>query len=171
MSKSTNPYEGLGSTELEGDTYTESFTSEHKVSVLGPTLVFKGELSAGEDLLIQGRVEGKINHNRNLTIGEQGTVKADIRARNITIEGTVQGDLYATESVVVRATGKVRGNIYAPRVGLIEGAKFKGSIDMETDVEQASVPRKSRSRDKSRDRSRDSSAKLADGKIDKLLDD
>ena len=102
MSKSTNPYEGLGSTELEGDTYTESFTSEHKVSVLGPTLVFKGELSAGEDLLIQGRVEGKINHNRNLTIGEQGTVKADIRARNITIEGTVQGDLYATESVVVR---------------------------------------------------------------------
>ena len=103
-----------------------------KVSVIGPTLSFKGDLTAGEDLLIQGSIEGTINHTaQNLTIGEQGTVTANIRARNIVVQGQVEGDLFGSESVVVEETAKVRGNIHSPRVGIAEGAKFKGGIDME----------------------------------------
>ena len=58
------------------------------MSVIGPTLVFKGELSADEDLVIQGTIEGSIaHHKKNLTVGKEGRVKADINAASVTIEG------------------------------------------------------------------------------------
>jgi cytoskeletal protein CcmA (bactofilin family) len=102
-----------------------------RTSVLGPTLRFKGELSAQEDLIVQGSVEGSITHTQSLTVGTDGTMKGDIRARVIVIDGKVEGDLYATESVNVRATAKVKGNIFAPRVGISEGAFFQGQIEMQ----------------------------------------
>ncbi len=102
-----------------------------RVSVLGPTLRFRGELSAQEDLIVQGSVEGSITHTQSLTIGTDGTMKGDIRARVIVIDGKVEGDLYATESVNIRATAKVKGNVFAPRVGISDGAFFQGQIDMQ----------------------------------------
>ena len=71
--------------------------SAARASVLGPTLRFRGELSAQEDLIIQGSVEGSITHTQSLTIGTDGTMKGDIRARVIVIDGKVEGDLYATD--------------------------------------------------------------------------
>ena len=105
--------------------------SAPRASVLGPTLRFRGELSAQEDLIIQGSVEGSITHTQSLTIGTDGTMKGDIRARVIVIDGKVEGDLYATESVNIRATAKVKGNVFAPRVGISEGAFFQGQIEMQ----------------------------------------
>ncbi len=102
-----------------------------RASVLGPTLRFRGELSAQEDLIIQGSVEGSITHTQSLTVGTDGTMKGDIRARIIVIDGKVEGDLYATESVNIRATAKVKGNVFAPRVGIVEGAFFQGQIEMQ----------------------------------------
>jgi len=55
-----------------------------KIAVLGPTLHFKGELSAEEDFILQGRIEGSIANPQNVTIGNDGTVIGDIRARTIT---------------------------------------------------------------------------------------
>lgn len=102
-----------------------------RASVLGPTLYFKGDLSAEEDLLIQGRVEGSITHTQRLTVGVQGTVKANIRAQLIIVEGTVDGDLHAEKSIFVKETAKVRGNIFAPTISILEGASFSGNIDMD----------------------------------------
>jgi cytoskeletal protein CcmA (bactofilin family) len=102
-----------------------------RASVLGPTLYFKGDLSAEEDLLIQGRVEGTITHTQRLTVGPQGTVKANIRAQLIIVEGTVDGDLTAEKSVFVKEGAKVVGNIFAPTVSILEGAAFSGRIDMD----------------------------------------
>jgi cytoskeletal protein CcmA (bactofilin family) len=102
-----------------------------RASVLGPTLRFRGELSAQEDLIIQGSVEGSITHTQSLTVGTDGTMKGDIRARVIIVDGKVDGDLYATESVSIRATAKVKGNVFAPRVGITEGAFFQGQIEMQ----------------------------------------
>ncbi len=105
--------------------------SEKKaVAVLGPTLRFKGELSAEEDFILQGQLEGSINHTQSVTIGTDGSVVGNIHARHITIDGTVEGDLHATESVVVQATGQLTGNIFAPRVGIVEGAFFSGRVEM-----------------------------------------
>ena len=99
-------------------------------SILGPTLKFKGELTANEDLVIQGRINGSINHTSNLTIGKEGKLKADVKAEHITIEGQVDGDLEGKASVIVKDTANVSGNIYAPTVTLHEGSKFNGRIDM-----------------------------------------
>ena len=115
--------------------------SRDKMSVLGPTLTFKGELSAEEDLMLKGRVEGSIRHTASLKIGHEGSVQGDIKAKYITVEGRVEGDLYADSSVNVKETADVKGNIYAPTVGLIEGARFKGSIDMDQAEQSASKPR------------------------------
>jgi cytoskeletal protein CcmA (bactofilin family) len=93
-------------------------------------LYFKGDLTADEDLLIQGRVEGSVTHTQKLTVGPQGTVKANIKAQLIVVEGTVEGDLNAEKSIFVKETAKVWGNIAAPTVSILEGASFSGSIDM-----------------------------------------
>jgi len=102
-----------------------------KVSVLGPSLRFKGDLVADEDLVVQGQIEGSILHTRSLTIGAQGRMQGDVKARRITVEGTVDGDLYALDSVVLRAGAIVRGNVFANKVSVAEGAKFSGRIDMD----------------------------------------
>ena len=102
-----------------------------RASVLGPSLRFRGELSAQEDLIVQGSVDGSITHTQSLTIGTDGSMKGDVRARVIVIDGKVDGDLYATESVTIRATAKVKGNVFAPRVAITEGAFFQGQIEMQ----------------------------------------
>jgi cytoskeletal protein CcmA (bactofilin family) len=101
------------------------------VSVIGESLHFKGELSAGEDLIIEGTVEGKINQGKCcLTLKPNGRIIADVNATKIFIDGTVKGDLRATVSVTVRASGNVTGNIVAPRVAIDDGATFNGTIEM-----------------------------------------
>lgn len=101
-----------------------------KASILGPTLKFKGELTANEDLVIQGQVEGSIKHTSNLTIGEAGKLKANVEADHVSIEGEVNGDIAGGTSVVVKESANVDGNIYSPTVTLREGATFNGKIDM-----------------------------------------
>jgi cytoskeletal protein CcmA (bactofilin family) len=102
-----------------------------RASVLGPTLRFRGELSAQEDLVVQGSVEGSITHTQSLTIGTDGLMKGDIRARLIVIDGKVDGDLYATESILIRSAAKVRGNMFAPRIAIQDGAFFQGQVEMQ----------------------------------------
>ena len=113
---------------------------ERKVAVLGPTLRFKGELSAEEDFILQGRIEGSITHTQSVTIGTDGSVIGNIHARVVVVDGSVEGDLHGVESVVVHETGRVAGNIFAPRVGLVEGAVFNGRVDMSGTSAAQSAP-------------------------------
>lgn len=99
--------------------------------MIGPTIFIKGELRGEEDLVIEGRIEGKIEFKQNnVTIGKNGRVKADIYGKHISVEGEVQGNLQGEEQLVLRQSSNVRGNITAPRVTLEDGCHFKGSIDM-----------------------------------------
>jgi cytoskeletal protein CcmA (bactofilin family) len=107
------------------------------VPVLGKTLLFRGELTAEEDVCLQGRVEGSIRHARNLIIGTDGSVLGDVYAAHLTVEGLVEGDLHCSEAVIVRATAQVRGNIFAPRVGIMEGATFNGRVEMDPNAAAA----------------------------------
>lgn len=117
---------------------------KRQISILGPTLKFKGELTANEDLVIQGAIEGSIRHTSNLTIGEEGKLKADVKAEHISIEGQVEGDLEGRTSVVVKTSANVSGNIYSPTVTLHEGSTFNGKIDMSGKAKSASgSPKKS----------------------------
>jgi cytoskeletal protein CcmA (bactofilin family) len=107
-------------------------TATERMSILPPTLRFKGELSAEEDLLIQGSIEGTIHHTQRVTVGKEGTVKASISAQIIKVEGKVEGDLSAEHSVRIDESGNVRGNIRAPSVCLVEGSHFNGAVEMAT---------------------------------------
>jgi cytoskeletal protein CcmA (bactofilin family) len=110
-------------------------------AVIGATVVIKGDLAGEEDLLIEGRLEGKVESRRHrVTIGRNGRIKGDIYAKIITIEGTVEGNLYGEEQLVVRQSGNVRGNIVAPRVALEDGSNFKGSIDMSPKEKSPAAP-------------------------------
>lgn len=101
-------------------------------ATIGASIIIKGDLSGGEDLVIEGRVEGKIDlKQHNVTIGRNGRVKADVFGKVITIEGEVDGNVFAQEQAILRQAGAIRGNITAPRVILEDGSRFKGSIDME----------------------------------------
>lgn len=101
-------------------------------ATIGPSIIIKGDLSGDEDLIIEGRVEGKVDlKQHNVTIGSNGRVKADIIGKVVTIEGEVDGNVYAQEQAILRKAGAIRGNISAPRVMLEDGSRFKGSIDME----------------------------------------
>jgi cytoskeletal protein CcmA (bactofilin family) len=101
------------------------------VSVIGPTLVFRGELSADEDLVIEGTIEGKIaHHEKNLTIGRQGRVTADIHASVVIVEGELNGDIHSDGLVSLAKDSTVNGNIYCARLVMQDGARFNGSVEM-----------------------------------------
>ena len=109
----------------------EDTSPDAAVSVIGESLHFKGELSAGEDLIIEGTVEGTINQGKCcMTLRPNGRIVANVNATKIFIEGNVEGDLHATVSVTVRKSGVVAGNIVAPTIAIEEGATFNGSIEM-----------------------------------------
>jgi len=100
--------------------------------VIGPSIKIKGEVSGDEDLVIRGTVEGSIDlAAHEVTVGESGKVKADIKGRTVIVNGEVTGDITGGEKVIIAKTGHVRGNIIAPRMTLEDGAVFKGSIDMD----------------------------------------
>jgi cytoskeletal protein CcmA (bactofilin family) len=104
-----------------------------KLASIGKSLHVKGELRGSEDLVIEGRVEGKITLTGFVvTIGQAGKVSAEIHAKCVVVGGLVEGDINADERVEVASTGTVMGNIRSPRVALMDGARFKGSIDMES---------------------------------------
>ena len=102
-------------------------------AVIGPSIQIDGDLKGQEDLLIEGDVRGTVELRSNtLTVGSQGKVRADSYAKEIHVEGLVEGNLFAAERVVIRKSAQVRGDITSPRVSLEEGARFKGSIEMDT---------------------------------------
>jgi cytoskeletal protein CcmA (bactofilin family) len=99
---------------------------------IGKSLQIKGELSGNEDLTIDGSVEGKILlSGHDLTIGQSGRVVAEVGAKTVLVGGDVNGNITAEDKVEVAATGTMKGDIRSPRVVLTDGARFKGSIDME----------------------------------------
>src|SRR6187399_2906779 len=108
--------------------------TNERMSVFGPTLRFKGELKAQEDIKIEGRIEGTIHHQQRVVVGAKGEVVAAVNAASIDVDGKVQGDMVARKSVKVSQSAIVRGNIRAPSVSITEGANFNGGVTMESNA-------------------------------------
>ena len=107
-------------------------TAARAKAMIGKSIKIKGEITGDENLIIEGSVEGSINLDAHeIIIGLSGNVCADVNAKVIKIEGKIEGDIVGNEKVVIAKSGDVRGNIIAPRVTLEDGARFKGSIDMD----------------------------------------
>ena len=109
-------------------------------AVIGQTIKVQGTISGEENLIIEGHVDGAIElPKHDLTIGTNGQVTANLTASMVRVDGQVTGDISGSEKVTISKSGKVQGNIVAPRVTLEDGAKFKGSIDMDPANEPAAA--------------------------------
>ena len=106
--------------------------ASRNTAIIGETIKIKGDVTGDENLVIEGQVEGFVElKNHDLTVGQNGSVEADLKAKAVKVHGRVLGNIDGSDVVVVSKSGDVQGNITAPRVTLEDGAKFKGSIDMD----------------------------------------
>ena len=104
--------------------------SRKQSAVIGPSMHIKGEIRTDEELLIDGEVEGLVESRSLLTIGQNGKVRANIKAREVVIFGSVKGDIEATEKLGIRDKGQLIGNTKTATISIDDGAYFKGSIDI-----------------------------------------
>lgn len=92
-------------------------------------LVLNGDFTGRGNFIIQGRVEADVAlEARDVTVSKTGSVRADIHGATICVEGEVQGNLVGLESVVIRPSGRVRGDVIAPSVNLERGGRLLGTI-------------------------------------------
>jgi len=108
-------------------------------TVVGPSILINGRLTGDEDLTVRGRVEGELTLSRTLIVEPSGVVKANVVVRNAIVSGVVVGNINATESVELTREGRMVGDIRAPRVIIVDGASFRGRVDM-GDVEPGRLP-------------------------------
>jgi cytoskeletal protein CcmA (bactofilin family) len=118
----------------ESDEITTANSSElyRNGSILGKSITFKGDLIGEESLIIQGKLEGSVSlKEHSVHISDTGHVIGNIYSKVIVISGQLQGDVYASEQIVIQKTGNVCGNLIAPRITVEDGALIKGVVDMD----------------------------------------
>ncbi len=120
---------GTPSSESIENFYNPSNLSSEK-TIIGKTLIIDGEVKSDEDVIIEGKVNGKVEVGKTLTIGKHGYVNAEIKARIVRIVGKVEGNVEAGYKVEIVPNGHLTGNIKAPKIVIAEGAIFKGNVDM-----------------------------------------
>jgi cytoskeletal protein CcmA (bactofilin family) len=99
------------------------------VSHLSPTNIVQGEISGREDLVVRGRVHGKITLPENdLLVDESGRVEAEVRVKNVRVRGELIGKITALGKVVIEKTGRMRGDLSAAVISIEDGAQFKGTV-------------------------------------------
>jgi cytoskeletal protein CcmA (bactofilin family) len=90
----------------------------------------KGEVTGSEDLFVDGLVDGKLNlANGSLTIGPNGSVKADVNAREVIVRGKIEGKVTGRDKVQVWSTGQITGEVQTERLAIEEGALLKGKVE------------------------------------------
>ncbi len=110
-------------------------------TIIGESILINGNLNGDEDLTVRGRVEGTLTLTKTLVVEPTGVVKAEVQVKNCIISGAVVGNVTATESVEITKEGRMVGDISSPRVIIVDGATFRGRIDMgDVDVGEADRP-------------------------------
>jgi len=112
------------------------------VANIGKSISIKGDLTGNEDMVIEGKVDGKVDlPNNQLTIGANGTINAEINAKAVVVVGRVTGNIHGTERVEIQGSGIVEGDVSAPRLVVAEGAVLNGAIKMTQKAGAAEAPR------------------------------
>jgi cytoskeletal protein CcmA (bactofilin family) len=99
-------------------------------AVIGKSVTIKGEIFSREDLTIDGEVDGSVElHEHRLTVGQNGKLRVDVRAHEVIVLGSIDGDVEATEKINIRKHARINGHIVAARIETEDGAFLKGSVD------------------------------------------
>jgi|GEM_PF-200959 len=104
--------------------------ADERSTIVGESIVIKGEISGDQDLILHGKVEGEIRLTKDIFIKPPSETHANIKARNVTLSGRVEGNVDAEQRVELLADGAMIGDIRSPRIVIVDGAYFKGTIDM-----------------------------------------
>jgi cytoskeletal protein CcmA (bactofilin family) len=108
---------------------------------IGKSVAIKGEISGSEDLYVDGQLQGSIDLSANsLTVGPNGRVHANIKARNVTISGTLDGNIQASERTDLRKTAVVNGDVQTRRIAIEDGAYFKGKLEIVAEAKSQTTP-------------------------------
>jgi cytoskeletal protein CcmA (bactofilin family) len=99
-------------------------------SLVGKTLLIKGDVYSEDEILIDGKIQGKITVKNRVVIGRDGDVEAEIDAREVVIQGKVTGNVRGSQRVEIVPSGSLHGNIQSPRVVIADSGFFEGSIEM-----------------------------------------
>jgi cytoskeletal protein CcmA (bactofilin family) len=100
-------------------------------SRIGPGLKVHGVISGDSDLIIEGETNGKVYlSNARVTVSKTGRVQADIEGLEINIEGSVQGNLKATERIRLGAASNVQGSLLTPKIAIEDGARLRSKVEM-----------------------------------------
>ncbi|WP_263358200.1 bactofilin family protein [Acidicapsa ligni] len=106
---------------------------------IGKSVLIRGEVKGSEDLFVDGRVEGTISLSESrLTIGPNAVLAADLTAKDVLVQGQVQGNIFATGRVELRAGCQMIGDVRALRLAIEDNAVFRGKVDLT----QAQTPAK-----------------------------
>ncbi len=101
------------------------------VTRLGSTIVLNGEVEAHEDVLVEGRIQGKITlPSGTLTVAKGARVEADVRVRALILHGELRGTVRAAEKAVLSETAEMNGDVISPRITIAGGARFTGGLRM-----------------------------------------
>jgi len=101
------------------------------VAVIGAGMTIKGQVYSQEDLYVDGEVDGALELKEHcLTVGPNGKTHSSVRAREVVVLGSIQGDVEARDKIAIRKNGKLVGDIKTAGIVIDDGAYFKGSIDI-----------------------------------------
>jgi len=120
----------IGQKKDEGTPYTPTTFSHTTKTIIGKTVVIKGNLSSKEEMEIHGKIEGNIDSEKKVDIKTGGEVKGNISGDEVRIEGKVTGDITAKSRTVITPQGNVTGKIVTEKLVIEEGAVFKGTVEM-----------------------------------------
>lgn len=114
--------------------------SPRAAATIGNGIRIKGEVIGNEDLFVDGYVEGKLSltTNSSLTIGPNGSVKADLNAREIIVRGKVEGKVTARDKLLIGSTGQITGEVQTDRLAIEDGALLRGKV--EAGKQQTKIP-------------------------------
>ena len=107
-----------------------TMSAPRQSAVIGPSMTIKGEIRAREELLVDGDVEGTLESHSVITVGPNGKVRGNIKARQASIFGSVRGNVEVVEKIAIREQGSLIGDIKGAGISIDDGAYFKGSIDI-----------------------------------------
>lgn len=99
-------------------------------AVIGASMQIKGEIHSAEELYVDGEIDGALVLEQALTVGPNGKVKANIKARDVLILGSVKGNVEVSEKIAIKDKGSLVGDIKTAGIIIDDGAYFKGSIDI-----------------------------------------
>lgn len=107
-----------------------SDANTHSQSIISTEVEIIGTIKTSGSLQIEGRVEGEIISQGDITIGKSGSVKGNLRVNSVTLAGTVQGNIEAKDRIALKSTARLLGDIKAKRLSVEDGVTFVGKSEV-----------------------------------------